>query len=177
MTRFGFPVFAQYDVRLEISVGTSEICQAVRINPFEYGRPLYPDRSQLFKGRQNLVDMLVRLMLDSNQLTIVLHGPRRFGKTSFLLNLARLTRSISHDILPIYLDVQRGAITNNDVDFLYGMVRAIYRDIKKQGINIQTYPKQSDFQSNPYLITEEWLERTLSLIPEKRLLILLEKVT
>lgn len=145
------------------------------INPFEYGRPLHTDRSKLFKGRQSLVDMLVRLMLDSNQLTIVLHGPRRFGKTSFLLNLARLTRSISHDILPVYLDVQRSSVTANDGDFLYGMVRAIYRDIKKQGINIQTYPKRSDFQSNPYLVTEEWLENILSLMPEKRLIITIDE--
>ena len=70
------------------------------LNPFQYGNPLRSDRANLFRGRQKFADEIVRLILDRNRPTLVLHGPRRCGKTSFLYNLPRLLPS---SLLPVYL--------------------------------------------------------------------------
>ncbi len=53
-------------------------------NPYQPGNPLPLARKALFKGRQDLRDAVVNALLERNRPTLVLHGPRRMGKTSYL---------------------------------------------------------------------------------------------
>ena len=142
------------------------------LNPFQYGNPLRSDRANLFRGRQKFADEIVRLILDRNRPTLVLHGPRRCGKTSFLYNLSRLLPS---SLLPVYLDLQSSAITTDEAAFCQGLVRAIHRDSRSQGIELPIIPTRKEFIETPYITLENWLEQALPRLGERRLLLNLDE--
>lgn len=142
------------------------------LNPFQYGNPLRSDRANLFRGRQKFADEIVRLILDRNRPTLVLHGPRRCGKTSFLYNLPRLLPS---SLLPVYLDLQSSAITTDEAAFCQGLVRAIHRDSRSQGIELPVTPTRQKFLETPYITLEDWLEQALPILGERRLLLNLDE--
>jgi hypothetical protein len=146
--------------------------QGELLNPFQYGNPLRSDRANLFRGRQKFADEIVRLILDRNRPTLVLHGPRRCGKTSFLYNLPRLLPS---SLLPVYLDLQSSAITTDEAAFCQGLVRAIHRDSRSQGIELPMTPTRKEFLETPYIALEDWLEQALPRLGERRLLLNLDE--
>ena len=142
------------------------------LNPFQCASPLRSDRANLFRGRQKFADEIVRLILDRNRPTLVLHGPRRCGKTSFLYNLPRLLPS---SLLPVYLDLQSSAITTDEAAFCQGLVRAIHRDSRSQGIELPMTPTRQEFLETPYITLEDWLEQALPRLGERRLLLNLDE--
>jgi hypothetical protein len=146
--------------------------QGEQLNPFQYGKPLKRDRAYLFKGRQAFADNIVRLILDRNRPTLVLHGPRRFGKSSFLLNLPRLLPS---DMLPIYLDMQSAAVTTDEAAFCQGLVRAISKDSRSQGVELPAIPQRKEFLDTPYIALEDWLEQAVPKLGDRRLLLNLDE--
>jgi hypothetical protein len=141
-------------------------------NPFQYGNPLRPDRSYLFKGRTAFADQIVRLVIDRNRPTLVLHGPRRCGKSSFLVNLPRLLPS---DMLPIYLDMQSAAVTTDEASFCQGIVRAISKDSRSQGVELPAIPQRKEFLDTPYIALEDWLEQAVPTLGDRRLLLNLDE--
>ncbi|MCG8361789.1 MAG: ATP-binding protein [Pseudanabaenales cyanobacterium] len=158
-------------VQLELEHQQAE-SQGELINPFQYGTPLRQDRTHLFKGRQAFADEIVRLILDRNRPTLVLHGPRRCGKSSFLLNLSRLLPS---DVLPVYLDMQSAAITTDEAALCQGLVRAIRRDSHSQGVELPTIPNRQAFLDRPYIVLEDWLKQALPKLGDRRLLLNLDE--
>ena len=142
------------------------------LNPFQYGNPLRSDRANLFRGRQTFADQIVRLILDRNRPTLVLHGPRRCGKTSFLYNLPRLLPS---RLLPVYVDLQSSAITTDEAAFCQGLIRAIHRDSRCQGIELPIIPTRKEFLETPYIVLEDWLEQAIPRLGERRLLLNLDE--
>jgi hypothetical protein len=157
-------------LQLEITE-QQKLAQGELLNPFQFGNPLRPNRFHAFKGRQTFADQLVRQILDRNRPTLVLHGSRRSGKTSFLLNLPRLLPS---DLIPIYIDMQQGSLTSSDGDFCYGLARAIYRDGSSQGLKT-SLPQRTDFYRNPFATLEDWLDATLPQLGTRRLLLNLDE--
>jgi hypothetical protein len=148
-------------------------------NPFTFGNPLRPIHTDLFKGRRDFSEQVYRLVLDHNRPTLVLHGPRRCGKSSFLLNLSRL---LPRDLVPVYLDMQRAGMTQTEADFCYGLARAMVRDCRSQGIKLQELPPREQFYTtrntlyaNPYTQLEDWLEDALVGLGERRLLLNLDE--
>jgi hypothetical protein len=167
------PAIDRWQHILELEIAEQQkTSQGELLNPFQFGNPLRPDRAAIFKGRQNFADRLVRLILDRNRPTLVLHGPRRAGKTSFLLNLPRLLPS---DLVPIYLDMQQGSMTASEGDFCYGLVRAIDRDTRSQGLPLPPIPSRKDFYARPYPALEDWLDDALPKLGERRLLLNLDE--
>lgn len=142
------------------------------INPFQYGNPLRFERANLFRGRQTFADQIVRLIFDRNRPTLVLHGPRRCGKTSFLYNLPRLLPS---NLLPVYVDLQSSAITTDEAAFCQGLIRAIHRDSRCQGIELPSIPTRKQFLETPYIALEDWLEQAIPKLGERRLLLNLDE--
>ncbi|WP_375514926.1 AAA family ATPase [uncultured Nostoc sp.] len=149
-----------------------KLSQGELINPFQYGNPVRLDQKNLFKGRQRFANEVVRRVLDRDRPTLVLHGPRRCGKTSFLYNFPRLLPS---DILPVFVDMQSSAITTSESDFCFGLVRAIHKDCKSQGVQLPNIPKRTDFQASPYTNLEDWLDEALAQIGERRILLNLDE--
>lgn len=142
------------------------------INPFMYGNPLPLKRRDIFKGRQTFADNIVRLILDRNRPTLVLHGQRRCGKTSFLLNLPRLLPS---NLLPVYLDLQSAAATEDEAAFCYAIVRAIVKDSRSQGVKFPDLPPRKEFRASPYTALEDWFDRALPKLGDRRLLLNLDE--
>jgi hypothetical protein len=167
------PAIERWQEILELEIAEQQkTSQGELLNPFQFGNPLRPDRAAIFKGRQDFADRLVRLILDRNRPTLVLHGPRRAGKTSFLLNLPRLLPS---DLVPIYLDMQQGSMTTSEGDFCYGLVRAIDRDTRSQGLQLPPIPSRQAFATQPYPTLEDWLDLALPKLGERRLLLNLDE--
>lgn len=137
------------------------------VQPFQSGNPLRPDRSYLFKGRRQLAEDVRRHMLDSSRPTLVLHGPRRCGKSSFLLNLSHL---LPESVLPVYVDLQSQAMTSSDGDFCFGVVRAIARDLKPKGVNLPSADRAA-FRASPFTELEDWLDRVLPESGSRRVLV------
>jgi hypothetical protein len=166
------PALIRWKNILELEITEQQkLAQSELLNPFQFGNPLRQDRFHAFKGRQTFADQLMRLILDRNRPTLVLHGSRRCGKTSFLLNLPRLLPS---DLIPIYIDMQQGSLTSSDGDFCYGLARAIYRDGSSQGLKT-SLPQRTDFYRNPFATLEDWLDATLPQLGTRRLLLNLDE--
>ncbi|MEK6628149.1 MAG: AAA family ATPase [Bdellovibrionota bacterium] len=104
------------------------------MNPFKYGDPVqgeyYLDRPALKKSTLTFI---------SSQINVVLMGPRRFGKTSFTLNLLQTLRQQNFNTL--YVDVFN--VTTHR-DFLNQLISAITQEknlFKKVLAWLQSLPK------------------------------------
>lgn len=84
-------------------------------NPFKFGDPVEGD---YYLSRPDLENLVSQFLL--NRIHVVLIGPRRFGKTSFLLNLLKKMSSESHSY--IFVDIFN--ITSHK-DFLQQLLRAL----------------------------------------------------
>ncbi|MEH2116285.1 AAA family ATPase [Nostoc sp.] len=167
------PVLEHWQRVLELEQNEqSKLSQGELINPFQYGNPVRLDQKNLFKGRQRFANEIIRRVLDRDRPTLVLHGPRRCGKTSFLYNFPRLLPS---DIFPVFVDMQSSAITTSESDFCFGLVRAIHKDCKTQGVQLPNIPKRTDFKDSPYTTLEDWLDEALAKIGERRILLNLDE--
>ena len=156
------PVFAAWKNVLQRTLSQDEV-----LNSFQTGNPLRPERKALFKGRTQFVSDVLRYVYDASHPALVLHGPRRCGKSSFLLNLPRLLPS---EVLPVYYSLQGPAATANDGDFCYGLVRALGRDLRGQGV--QTPAAERDrFHASPYAALEDWLDATLPRLGRRSVLL------
>jgi len=123
-------------------------------NPYQPGTPLQLSRQELFKGRRDLREAVVNALLERHRPTLVLHGPRRMGKTSFLLQLPAL---LPGNTVPVFLDLQRPTATQSMAAFLYSISRAISRDARPYRLMV-SLPQRTDFEASPFEIFAEWLE-------------------
>ncbi|MGK7946326.1 MAG: hypothetical protein AB4058_17845 [Microcystaceae cyanobacterium] len=163
------PVITRWQRVIELELEEQKKqAQGEVLNPFQYGNPVRLQQKDLFKGRQAFADDIVRRILNRDRPTLVLYGPRRCGKTSFLYNLPRLFPS---DLLPVFLDLQSAAITTSEADFCQGLVRAIYKDSRGQGVQLPTPPKRNEFKESPYTVLEDWLDEALEQLGERRILL------
>lgn len=123
-------------------------------NPYITGNPIKLSRSALFKGRLDIVEkMLIALRSGSNP-TFVLHGPRRMGKTSFLLQLQRL---LPAEFYPVFIDMQEGA-AQSDAQFLFSLANAIYRQLRRESSLSVEKPELSVFEARPLVAITNWLD-------------------
>ena len=123
-------------------------------NPYQVGNPLTQQRKDLFKGRIVLRDTIVHTLKQGNRPTLVLHGPRRMGKTSFLLQLPAL---LPGHTIPVFIDLQRPATTASHADFLYAIAKAMSQSATPYRIQIPG-PIKDKFIASPFSAFDEWLE-------------------
>lgn len=167
------PVISRWHNLIEIErVEQQKLFRGELRNPFQHGNPLQRNQGNLFKGRHAFADNIVRLLLEHNRPTIVLHGPRRCGKTSFLNNLPHLLPS---DWVPIYVDMQSAAATADEISFLRTLARSIRRDGRSQGLQILSEPDRESLQVAPYDTFETWLETVLTELGSRQLLLNLDE--
>ena len=126
-------------------------------NPYQVGTPLHLTRKNLFRGRQQLRDEILQALRRRDRPTLVLSGPRRMGKTSFLLQLPAL---LPGDTIPVFIDLQRPSTTNSDGAFLYTLARAIERDARPYKRVFKT-PNRSRFLDNPFEAFSAWQDTNL----------------
>ena len=86
-----------------------------KMNPFKFGDPVAGD---YYLPRENLSQLVSQFL--ENRINVVLIGPRRFGKTSFVLNLLEELENKAYATL--FVDIFN--ITSHK-DFLHQMLRAL----------------------------------------------------
>ena len=114
---------------------TTERGKFVKIaNPYIVGRPLDPVRSPFF-GRQDVFNWISDNLSGANQKNIlVIHGERRVGKTSILLQVQRgemgrsLRDNLEHPICPVFIDLQ-GYNTSGTYKFLHYICNSVYEQV------------------------------------------------
>ncbi len=147
--------------------------QATYRNPYIVGNPITPKSATLFKGRTDLARQLADFLNRDNQPTIVLYGPRRMGKTSFLLQLQNLLRGLNDDYIPVFLNGQDVGVCQNDASFFYFLARAIHTQLtQRTGQQIER-PTREDLESEPYSIIREWIDdKVAPLLNERQMLLI-----
>jgi len=139
-----------------------ETLQAVGVsggveNPYEVGNPVQLARQTLFKGRAELRDAIVNALRERGKVTLVLSGPRRMGKTSFLLQLPAL---LPGKTIPAFVDLQRPAVTASDSALLFALAQAISRDTQPYRI-ILPPPIREKFNTSPFEAFDDWLDKSV----------------
>jgi AAA+ ATPase superfamily predicted ATPase len=128
---------------------------ATSVNPYDAGNPLTVHRAVLFRGRHDLTDAVARALLESNRPTLVLYGPRRMGKTSFLLQLPRL---LPGRAVPVFVDLQRADATDSTARFLYTVARAIVNDARSHSRLTLPALEEETFERKPFAAFADWLD-------------------
>jgi hypothetical protein len=125
---------------------------AASSNPYQVGNPIQVTRYELFKGRLDLRDKIGVALRSRSTPTFVLHGPRRMGKTSFLLQLPRL---LPEKFIPAFIDMQGGA-AQTDGQFFYSLADALYSQVGRK-LKVES-PDASKFERQPYQAFTKWLK-------------------
>jgi hypothetical protein len=164
------PVLAQWhqvmQSGLEQAASFSQSAGGVE-NPYQAGTPLPLSRRSLFKGRQELTADIANALRERGRPTLILHGPRRMGKTSFLLQLPAL---LPGRTVPAFISLQDPAVTSSDSSFLYAIAHAITRDAQPQRL-ILPAPERERFESRPFEALNEWLARAWKALQDFNLLL------
>lgn len=136
-------------------------------NPYQYGNPLNINdlvaRNTLFKGREDLANELQARLTTSPNSTYVLSGPRRMGKTSFLLQLPAL---LEGNTIPVFIDLQRPSRIARDEAFLYTFASSIVKGAKRYGIEMEG-PTQEELGKEPFETFGKWLDTLAERIPPR----------
>ncbi|PDV97166.1 hypothetical protein A9Q02_19040 [Candidatus Chloroploca asiatica] len=115
---------------------------------------------------------MVRLLLDRGRPTVVVYGPRRFGKSSFLQQLPRL---LPIDVVYAFESAQNGAFRESDRGFCFGLARALYRDAQQAaGIRLPE-PQRPDFHEAPFGTLDDYLDTLEQQLGDRFLLLALDE--
>lgn len=143
-------------------------------NPYIAGIPVQPSRAALFKGRMDLADQIVTKLRSGSRPTFVLHGPRRMGKTSFLLQLQNL---LPGNFITTFCDMTKAGADQSDGSFFYYLAQSIFKQITRQpGGELLPEPTLLQFEKHPYDTFIPWLdEHVLPLIGNRVLFITVDE--
>ncbi|NQE46671.1 hypothetical protein C5S31_11680 [ANME-1 cluster archaeon GoMg2] len=140
-------------------------------NPYIFGNPVRPEeKSRLFVGRQDIIrEIESNLANISQNPTLFLHGRRRVGKSSVLINLPRF---LGKRYVSAYIDCQDPRTTEGPASFCYTLSKSISNSLKDRGFSIE-YPLFEAFQKNPFTILGNWFDKTEKTLETENKLILL----
>jgi hypothetical protein len=142
-------------------------------NPFVVGSPVTERQANVFAGRRDVVQQVEECVLGAGQAqTILLHGPRRMGKTSILKQLPRL---LGPDFAPALVDCQNPAVTARLPALLRHLSREISAAVRLRGAAAEPLSLQA-LESEPYAAFQEWLDALeRSTPPRLRVLLCLDE--
>jgi hypothetical protein len=140
-------------------------------NPYIFGNPVRPEeKSRLFVGRRDIIrEIESNLANISQKPTLFLHGRRRVGKSSVLINLPRF---LGKRYVSAYIDCQDARTTESPASFCYTLSMSISNSLKDRGFSIE-YPLFESFQKNPFTILGNWFDKIEKTLETEDKLILL----
>jgi lipopolysaccharide/colanic/teichoic acid biosynthesis glycosyltransferase len=132
-------------------------------NPFITGNPIKEMESNMFAGRKELTDQIALSMDCHSRLPILLlHGPRRMGKTSVL---NQLPCRLGPKFAPALLDCQNPAILERGPSIFFGYFsQAVVQGVWRRGIQIAP-PCREGLSSNPFAEFDSWLDEIERAVP------------
>lgn len=143
------------------------------ISPYIVGVPI-AQQQDIFVGRVDIAKRIENLLIQHSQSPpVLLYGQRRMGKTSLINNFGRLLTS---SIIPMFVDLQGPASSaKRDVGFLYGMAKSMAISAKKSRDIDLHYPAYSDFELDPFVVFNDWLDDLEACFKDKIILIALDE--
>jgi GAF domain-containing protein len=134
-------------------------------NPYVAGLPINPSAGSPFFGRTDIFKWIAENIHGANQKNVlVLHGERRVGKTSILLQLEKgklgeqLREKGERPLCPVYIDL-RALCDDGTYIFLYNIAEKICRSANKYSYartKIKA-PSKDEFKDTPYTIFNEFM--------------------
>lgn len=131
-------------------------------NPFVFGPPVAVTEHNVFTGRSDIVRQIEASVLGARQTpTLLLHGPRRMGKTSILNQLPRL---LGPDFAPVMIDCQNPAVTESKVALLRYLSRKCSEVLRRGRVIVEPL-QASRLEREPFAVFDEWLDEVESAMP------------
>jgi DNA polymerase III delta prime subunit len=124
-------------------------------NPFVFGNPVMETEHNIFSGRKDIVRQIEASVFGTRQApTLLLHGPRRIGKTSILCQLPRLLGS---DFAPAVIDCQNPAVVESEVMLLRYLSRALSESLRQRRVHVEPLTA-AVLAREPFRAFDEWLD-------------------
>jgi hypothetical protein len=131
-------------------------------NPFVFGNPVVETEHNVFTGRGDIVRQIEANMLGAAQApTLLLHGPRRMGKTSILNQLPRL---LGPDFAPAVVDCQNPAVTESRTTMLRYLSRACSEGLRRRHVRVEPL-SAAKLEREPFAAFDEWLDTVERAMP------------
>lgn len=142
-------------------------------NPFRFGNPIEETEQNVFTGRRDLVRRIEESVLGAaHSPTLLLHGPRRMGKTSILNQLPRL---LGPDFAPAVLDCQNPAVRESPATLLRYLSRTLSDGLKRRRVAVEPLTLAA-LQREPFAAFDEWLDGVeRAMPPQMRALLCLDE--
>lgn len=151
----------------------------VHTNPYIAGNPI---RSKdIFFGRKDVFEFIKNKLSATKNITIVLHGERRTGKTSVLYQIEN--GRLGKNFIPVYIDVQEMAKVN-ETEFFIKITEKIVESLARNEIfdlKFNIYSEISELigdyrsKSNPYRVFNKFLDGISNLLDEKYLILMFDE--
>jgi uncharacterized protein len=134
-------------------------------NPFVFGNPVDAGNASVFAGRGGVIQQIEQSLLGARQAPVLLlHGPRRMGKSSILKQLPRL---LGPDFAPALLDCQNPAVAGSE-----GTAASLLRHVSValcEGLNgrrVEIAPLAvEELARTPFGTFDNWLNRLEQALP------------
>jgi AAA+ ATPase superfamily predicted ATPase len=132
-------------------------------NPFVSGNPVVETEHNVFTGRRDIVRHIEASVVGASQTpTLLLHGPRRMGKTSILNQLPRL---LGPDFAPTSVDCQNPAVVGSEATLLRYLSRALSVGLRQRRVSVEPLAAAA-LASEPFAAFDEWLDGVEQAMPE-----------
>ena len=134
-------------------------------NPFIAGNPVDERNSNVFAGRQDVVRQIEECLLGTRQSpALLLHGPRRMGKTSILKQLPRL---LGPDFAPALLDCQDPAVAGSEASnasLLRYLSTSLSEALQRRRVAVKPLTTE-ELVREPFAAFDAWLGRVEQVMP------------
>jgi uncharacterized protein len=117
----------------------------------------------VFSGRGDIARQIEASILGATQApTLLLHGPRRMGKTSILYQLPRL---LGPDFAPATIDCQNPAVTSSAASLLRYVSRGVSAGLQRRRVTVEPLAASS-LAREPFAVFDEWLDGVEQAMPQ-----------
>ncbi len=141
-------------------------------NIYIAGNPITRDREDVFVGREDLFARIQEDLTAVQKPTLVLHGQRRTGKTSLLL---QLPNRLPADYVPVYVDLQKTAPVDGLNRFLYTLAdEAVRQADEVRRIALPPVALEDFYYRGPHAFYD-WLEQARRRLEGRLLLFALDE--
>ena len=149
-------------------------------NPYIAGNPIRS--KEIFFGRKDVFQFVrKKLSTQENNITIVLYGERRTGKTSVLYQIE--SGELGKEFVPVYIDIQEMARVN-EPEFFIKITEKVIESLTRNEImnprssiysEITALLNEFKIKQNSYLVFNEFLDRVSCLLGEKYLILMFDE--
>jgi uncharacterized protein len=143
-------------------------------NPFVFGMPVNETPNNVFTGRRDIAEQIEESLLGASHTPmLLLHGPRRMGKTSILKQLPRM---LGPDFAPSMLDLEKKATREDVSSLLIYISRGLSEGLRRRHVFVEPLTDKRimrkssrafDEMLNPFRAFDDWLDNVEREMPPR----------